>query len=352
MFKIIIFVLGWCLVGATVLPLFSADAWWVRIFDFPRLQILVLILVLLVFIQFGVKVKKAGSWILMAVLTGSFVFQAYRIYPYTPLVPVQAKPPECPNCRLRLLVSNVLMENRKSADLLLLVEKVNPDLVFLVEPDQWWIDQLGALRQRYTHYLEYPLDNTYGLALYSRFELIQPRIQYLVQDDVPSVHSSIKLSSDNVVDLYGVHPRPPVPGLHPRSTERDAELLLVALQVKAAQRPALVFGDLNDVAWSHTNRLFQQISGLLDPRIGRGIFATFHAHIPLLRWPLDHVFFSDDFRLADMRVLSGIGSDHFPISIELSFEPKGAKRQNQPSPANLQGLEEVYRTLDRAEEQK
>ena len=76
-------------------------------------------------------------------------------------------------------------------------------------------------------------------------------------------------------------------------------------------------GDLNDVAWSRTTRLFQRISGLLDPRVGRHYINTFHADYPLLRWSLDHVFHSTDFALVDMQRLAHIGSDHFPVYVVL-----------------------------------
>ena len=54
-----------------------------------------------------------------------------------------------------------------------------------------------------------------------------------------------------------------------------------------------------------------------DPRKGRGMFATFHAALPGLRFPLDHCFHSPGFRLVRLDVLPAIGSDHFPILIEL-----------------------------------
>lgn len=87
-------------------------------------------------------------------------------------------------------------------------------------------------------------------------------------------------------------------------------------------------GDLNDVAWSSTTRLFRKISGLLDPRVGRGMFNTFHVKDPLLRWPLDHLFHSDHFTLRSIQRLPSIGSDHFPLFTSLAFTPvKGASQE-------------------------
>jgi endonuclease/exonuclease/phosphatase (EEP) superfamily protein YafD len=88
-------------------------------------------------------------------------------------------------------------------------------------------------------------------------------------------------------------------------------------------------GDLNDVAWSRTNYLFQDISGLLDPRVGRGFYHTFHAEHPLFRVPLDHFFHSNHFRLVDFRRLGYFGSDHFPVYLKLSYEADAEADQHE-----------------------
>ena len=90
----------------------------------------------------------------------------------------------------------------------------------------------------------------------------------------------------------------------------------------------LVLGDFNDVAWSNTSELFKSTARLLDPRIGRGSYATFPSNMIWLAWPLDHVFVSEHFLLKDMRVLRDVGSDHRAIVIDLCLDRNRARALN------------------------
>jgi endonuclease/exonuclease/phosphatase (EEP) superfamily protein YafD len=168
------------------------------------------------------------------------------------------------------------------------------------------------------------------MSLYSRLPLEDVQIRNLVEDDVPSIYAKVQLRSGDAFELHGLHPKPPAPQESEDTTERDAELLIVGKEVARHKDPAIVAGDLNDVAWSYTTRLFQEISGLLDPRVGRGMFNTFSAKNAFMRFPLDHVFHSDHFRLRRMERLEAFGSDHFPVYVELSFEPEGQGHQAEP----------------------
>jgi endonuclease/exonuclease/phosphatase (EEP) superfamily protein YafD len=122
------------------------------------------------------------------------------------------------------------------------------------------------------------------------------------------------------VKIHILHPRPPAPGENYHSTERDVELLVLAQHLQGSTSPLIVSGDLNDVAWSRTTRLFRRVSGLLDIRVGRGMFNTFHAEFPVFRWPLDHIFVSGHFKVKRIERLPYIGSDHFPVLAQLVCE--------------------------------
>jgi endonuclease/exonuclease/phosphatase (EEP) superfamily protein YafD len=327
--KLLVVLAGLAVVVATALPLLRADAWWIRWFDFPRLQILAAGMLLL-----GAAPFYADHYLFLGLLGAAVAYQAYMMFPYTPLAPrqVQRSRRAAPESTVRLLFANVLMPNRNSARLRELIRDTDPDLVLAVEADEWWRGELHHLAEARPHAVEHPRDNTYGMLLYSRLELLEPKVMFLVQQDVPSIHARLRLRGGQEVELRCLHPRPPAPQEAEQSTERDAELLIVGKDLKRRRAPAIVIGDLNDVAWSITSYRFRRISGLLDPRVGRGFYPTFHARYPFLRYPLDHCFHSKHFRLASLRRLGKFGSDHFPMCIALSYEPDAAAEQAEPQP--------------------
>lgn len=317
---------------ATALPFFKGGAWWIRIFDFPRAQIALLALLTLAGYLLTTNLRAIptlGAVVLLLLVMG---VQTFRIFPYTPLAATQSLPTERPGESCTLLIANVLMTNRSADRLLDLINHHNPDLLLLVETDTWWRDALHALEARYPHRVLHPLDNTYGMLLYSRLPLHEPELRFLIEDDVPSIKTQVVLPSGAMFQLVGLHPRPPRPDKQQDSTNRDAEIALVGKELEGRSEPTIVAGDLNDVAWSATTRLFQRLSGLLDPRKGRGLFSTFHADYPFWRYPLDHVFHSQHFRVVRLARLPHFGSDHFPIFIQLSYEPAQQREQEPPEP--------------------
>lgn len=325
----LLIVIGLLMVAATLLPLSRGDAWWIRIFDFPRIQIAFLVAAVLAARLLWRGGGGTWSYLLDAALAACLAYQCYSMFPYTPLARRQVEQSRVPRdgSQVKLLFANVLMTNRDSSRLREIIRRADPDIILAVEADEWWREQLSEFEQTHTHTVLRPQDNTYGMLLYSRLELIGPELKFLVQPDIPSIHSRALMPSGEEFEFHCLHPRPPFPTEDERSTERDAELLLVGKSIKGKETPVVVFGDLNDVAWSRTNDLFKKVSGLLDPRVGRGFYNTFHAGYPFVRFPLDHFFHSAHFRLVDFRRLPAFGSDHFPVFISLSYEPEALARQ-------------------------
>jgi endonuclease/exonuclease/phosphatase (EEP) superfamily protein YafD len=319
------------LIAATLAPLIRSPAWYLRVWEFPRLQVAVGLAAAIAAQIAFLKRDFAGA-ALLAASAACLARQVWRIHAYTRVHPVQSRPPEKPDPdnSVRLLIANVLQDNRNADGFLAIVAGADPDLVLAVETDRWWDERLAVLRKDYPHAVRHPLENTYGMVLYSRLELSDIAVRDRVETDIPSIFARVALRSGRDFDLYCLHPQPPRPAND--ADARNAELILVAEDVHRAGRPAIVCGDLNDVAWSHTTRLFQRIGRLLDPRIGRGIFPTFHANYWFARWPLDHVFHDARFRLGRLRVLEPFGSDHFPVCIDLVLEAETASEQDAPQP--------------------
>jgi endonuclease/exonuclease/phosphatase (EEP) superfamily protein YafD len=320
--RIVVFSIGYAFVFFSLLPLVRSDYWFIRIFDYPRSQKFWVNAVVLASFAFLAQFDKTHDvvFIIILLLNQGYIFSL--IYSYTPLASKQMK--ECSDAGLdsiKILIANVFQDNKDTDLCTAAIKKLTPDIVLLVETDDKWCAEVQGCLEGYNYRVLQPQSNTYGMILFSKLEIVRHTIRFLVERDIPSITADIKTRSGAIFRLYCLHPKPPVPGESKDSTDRDAEILMIGKEAKACKYPVIVAGDLNDVAWSYTTHLFLKVSELLDPRIGRGFYSTYHANHKLFRWPLDHVFCSSHFYLKDLKRLPSINSDHFPIFIEVSLMP-------------------------------
>ena len=317
----------------SLLNLSTHPHWFVRGWDFPRVQIIVLAVAacagVLVIRMLGERSLTDDVPLAAVVLTGLIaIWHGYRIAPYTPIAPVQAKrvprryldDAEKTRDSIRVCVTNVQMENEQYERWRTAISKADPDVFVVLEANERWLDFCQSFDDEFPHHVLVPQENYYGMLMYSKLPIVDQEVRFLVQSDIPSIDAKVRLRSGRVVRVIGVHPRPPEPIRDTDSTARDAELILWGRQLRDADTPVIIGGDLNDVAWSRTTRLFLKSGRLLDPRRGRGFFSTFHAGHSWFRFPLDHVFHSNDFKIRQLVRLPNVGSDHFPMMIDLQYD--------------------------------
>ena len=310
----------------TILPLSGSKQWWVRVWDFPRLQIAAVIPVAMVLAAFG---REAA--VLLPILAVCLAYQLWRIRPYTPFArsEITFADGRDPDRDVVLLSSNVLMENRDHHRLVALIERVDPDVLFLMETDATWIEALEPALARYRTVIRQPRDDCYGLVFATRLEPASARAIRIANDDTPAVFAEMTAPGNGRrFRFVGLHPRPPMPGQD--TDERDEQVLYSARFAHRSGTPIVAAGDFNDVAWSDTSQRFKFAGGYLDPRIGRGLYASFHADRWPIRFPIDQLFVSPDVAMIAFGCGPNIGSDHFPIVATVRIDPDLAVRLNRP----------------------
>jgi len=321
-------ILIFIVITVTALSMIDTHHWWIRIWDFPKAQITVftiLALILSIYFYHKDKFRLIG---ISVFLIAAIVYQSRLMVKYLPVYPTTAPEAVTPieENTFSILMYNVKMDNDRYGDFLMLVEETDPDVILLTEPNQRWADEVAILGESYPYDLIYPLENTYGMILYSRLEPKELELNFLVKDDIPSMFAQVELPSGELVKIHCLHPEPPKPGTD--TYERDTEILLVGRRIMEEDGPVVIAGDLNDVAWSRTSERFQSKTNMYDPREGRGFYNTYNVFVPLFRYPLDHFFYTKHFYLVSLDRLRPIGSDHFPLMITLELKPEQNNARN------------------------
>ena len=332
------------LITVTILPFSHSHRWWVRIWDFPRVQTAICLGIL---IALFLVLPVPGRWLGLPLLGAALGWQLHRIRPFTRLAATEMKMAEArdPEVDVVFLAANVQMENTNHAKVARLIQDTDPDVILLMETDSRWIEALDPVLRRWPTIIRVPQDNHYGLVFATRLDAEQAREVYLTPDRIPSIHAILRDRQGRRFGFLGLHPRPPVPGED--TEERDAQILHSALCARDADLPVVVMGDFNDAAWSPTARRFKEVGRYLDPRVGRGLYASHDANNPLLRTPIDQVHITEDVVLVEFGLGGHVGSDHFPLVTRLRFDAAEAASLNiippHPTPEARARMEETLK---------
>ncbi|WP_020570418.1 endonuclease/exonuclease/phosphatase family protein [Neolewinella persica] len=300
---------------------------YLKMLDFPRIQFFLGSLVTLVLFVIMTQKWRWYDYALVVGLLGGLVVNGTYLIHYTPLFPdrvPEAAADHAPEDRVSLLLTNVLMKNRTAQPLIDLIREKDPDFLIALEVDSWWDEQLRGIEQQYPYTQENTNEVAYGMALYSKYPFKNVEVNRLNNKKVPSYRATVQLPNGRDIVLNTVHPVPPksFEDFPDNKGQKEVALRKVGQDVASSSLPNIVAGDLNDVVWGYTDLLTGTTDLLFDVRVGRGFYNSFDANSWFMRWPIDHVFVTRQFALSRLERLSKIGSDHFPIYVELVLEDK------------------------------
>ncbi len=226
-----------------------------------------------------------------------------------------------PSFRFRVASINVHSSNREAGRVLEFVRQTDADVVFLMEVDDWWEEALQPLKASYPHSQIQARADNFGVAFFSRLEIVESRIQRLSEpgdltdSGVPMVVATMKQSGKAFL-FIGAHPLPPAG--RENSAWRDGQLRAIAQRVIASNGPALLVGDLNATPWSAGMRILTKGSALRLPPPSLVWSPTWMARSPLAI-PIDHALAAPPLAVIRRDVGPDVGSDHRPIVVDVGW---------------------------------
>ncbi len=303
---------GVVLTVATVLGFFGGQWWFFDICAHFRVQYFWGLVLATVAMLFWRRHREAACFCFFAVVNFCVIIPLY----------FGAGPAGDGEMPFRVVLMNVNQATGDSRRVGGFIRSERPDILVLEEVDAGWIGRLAPALRDFPYSKVEPRDDSFGIALFSRFPIAGIESVYIGQLGVPSILARVRIGP-HVVTVLATHPMPPSGAED--SWLRDEQLNQVATVIGSASRPALLLGDLNCTPWSTPFRRLERASGLRNSARGFGIQASWPAFNSLLLLPLDHCLHSSDIWVAGRRIGPHVGSDHLPVTIDLAF-PTGERR--------------------------
>jgi len=302
---IVVLILAALAVLGTILGLVSRAGWFCELVSHFRLQYTAGLLVCAPFLFLTGDVRGATLAAGVALTNVWFLLPLY----------VRIRQPPGGQA-LRLVTANVSSLNRSHGKLQQLVDAIDPDVMVLQEVNERWLEVLGDFNGRCPCVKTVVLPGGFGLALYTRLPVERAEIIQPAPDGLPSVFAQLHLGDQRLI-VVGTHPMAPVLPVY--AELRNRQLTALAQFISQQTDSVILVGDLNTTPWSWVFQDFLRTAGLRDSRLGFGLQRSWPVGSRILRIPIDHCLVSPAIAVRKRRVGPDIGSDHYPIIIDIAI---------------------------------
>jgi endonuclease/exonuclease/phosphatase (EEP) superfamily protein YafD len=306
-------------IPAVVLAVMSLAAflgrwvWWLDVVANFRAQFVILLALLGLIIVLS-RWRKTGYAILAVAALNLFV--VLPLFIGSPADAVAGADP------LRVMSFNLLSTNESYSEVIEYIETVDPDLILLHEASRPWEVAMESADLGY--------------------EIVRPRSDDLIfgtlvlvrGEGVEAISYGFAAASARAVEVNFTPPEWPTPvsvlGTHPlaptdreRAQLRDAQLGFAGEWASGQTGAFLVVGDFNSTPWSWPFRRLIDSGGLESSQNGFGLQPSFSAESNLLlRVPIDHLVHSPALQATERELGPALGSDHFPLLVDLQLTPE------------------------------
>jgi endonuclease/exonuclease/phosphatase (EEP) superfamily protein YafD len=226
--------------------------------------------------------------------------------------------------RFRIVSANIYVDNPDPTSFVGFLRRANPDLVVLQETTGRWQDAISAVSV-WPYQSSIDMQSRDDMKVFSRFPILSERIVSPESRDTGGRHPvrfELAVGSSRVV-LFAVHAQ--TPRTKEMWRERNAYLrdITAAVQAEAQGTKIIVTGDWNTPIWSP---FFSRV--LTDANLRTAQFEWWPAptrfslrfgSISELGIPIDHIAVSPNIGLAGFSTGPQFGSNHLPISADLTL---------------------------------
>jgi endonuclease/exonuclease/phosphatase (EEP) superfamily protein YafD len=219
----------------------------------------------------------------------------------------------------RVIQANVNVANPSPAKLLAWVRAEKPDVLVVEEVSREWASRLEWV-PGYPYRQVLPSSDSFGIAVLSRhpMRVLSPATAATRDAMFKTTDIDVEVEwKGERVRVLATHPMPPIRSY--LDALRDKYLAESARSLGDSNDPSLLVGDFNATPWSGAavgiRRAGLDFSSALIPTWPTmfGVFAVI---------PIDHVVINKRWGVANRQRGPDIGSDHFPIMVDLILKPR------------------------------